>query len=89
MFSSMITQAPISDLLSQSFQNTTNFIRAADWEMDSDNRWTVLFGGGVGKIFRIGDQPLNGQVSRQRRETGFRTRLATQTPAAVSLSEIV
>ena len=32
-------------------------------EMDSDNRWTVPFGGGVGKIFRISDQPLNGQVS--------------------------
>ena len=31
--------------------------------MDSDNRWTVSFGGGVGKIFRIGAQPLNGQVS--------------------------
>ena len=36
---------------------------AANWETDSDNRWTVPFGGGVGKIFNIGKQPVNGQVS--------------------------
>jgi len=35
----------------------------ANWEADSDNRWTVPFGGGVGKIFSIGKQPVNGQVS--------------------------
>ena len=38
-------------------------IITANWEADSDNRWTVPFGGGVGKIFRIGNQPLNGQIS--------------------------
>jgi len=35
----------------------------ADWEADSDNTWTIPLGGGVGKIFRIGKLPLNGQVS--------------------------
>ena len=38
-------------------------IITANWEADSDDRWTVPFGGGVGKIFKIGKQPLNGQVS--------------------------
>ena len=38
-------------------------IITANWEADSDNTWTVPFGGGVGKIFRIGKQPMNGQVS--------------------------
>lgn len=38
-------------------------IISANWEADSDNRWTVPFGGGVGKIFKIGKQPLNGQIS--------------------------
>ena len=38
-------------------------IISANWEADSDNTWTVPFGGGIGKIFRIGKQPLNGQVS--------------------------
>ena len=38
-------------------------IITADWEASNDNTWTVPFGGGVGKIFRIGKMPLNGQVS--------------------------
>ena len=38
-------------------------IITANWEADSDNTWTVPFGGGIGKIFRIGKQPLNAQVS--------------------------
>jgi len=31
----------------------------ANWEANSDNRWTVPFGGGAGKIFKIGNQPMN------------------------------
>jgi hypothetical protein len=38
-------------------------IITANWEADSNERWTVPFGGGVGKIFRIGKQPVNAQVS--------------------------
>jgi hypothetical protein len=38
-------------------------IITANWEADSDNTWTVPFGGGIGKIFRIGKQPLNAQIS--------------------------
>jgi hypothetical protein len=38
-------------------------IITANWEENSDNTWTVPFGGGVGKIFRIGKQPLNAQIS--------------------------
>ena len=34
-----------------------------NWEAESDNRWTVPFGGGIGKIFKIGKQPVNAQVS--------------------------
>ena len=34
-------------------------IITANWEADSDNRWTVPFGGGIGKVFRIGRQPMN------------------------------
>jgi hypothetical protein len=37
-------------------------IITANWEADSDNTWTVPLGGGVGKIFRIGGQPMNAQV---------------------------
>jgi len=38
-------------------------IITANWEADSDHRWTVPLGGGVGKIFRIGKQPVNAQLS--------------------------
>jgi hypothetical protein len=38
---------------------TTSPIITANWEADSDDTWTVPFGGGVGKVFRIGNQPMN------------------------------
>lgn len=38
-------------------------IITANWEADSEDRWTIPFGGGVGKIFKIGKQPVNGQIS--------------------------
>lgn len=31
----------------------------ANWEADSSNTWTVPFGGGVGRVFNIGKQPVN------------------------------
>jgi len=34
-------------------------IITADWEADSDNRWLVPVGGGIGKIMRFGNQPVN------------------------------
>jgi hypothetical protein len=37
-------------------------IITANWEAESGNQWTVPFGGGVGKIFKIGKQPVNTQV---------------------------
>ncbi|MGB5708596.1 MAG: hypothetical protein WBM41_17425 [Arenicellales bacterium] len=38
-------------------------VNTANWEADSGNKWTVPIGGGVGKIFKIGKQPVNAQVS--------------------------
>jgi len=38
-------------------------INTANWEADSGNQWTIPIGGGVGKIFRIGKLPINGQIS--------------------------
>ncbi len=37
-------------------------IITANWEADSDDTWTVPVGGGFGKIFRIGNQPMNAQL---------------------------
>jgi len=49
--------------LSKGLYLTSAPIITANWEADSDNRWTIPFGGGIGKIFHIGKQPLNGQIS--------------------------
>jgi len=37
-------------------------INTANWEADSGNQWTIPIGGGVGKIFNIGKQPVNGTI---------------------------
>lgn len=42
---------------------TTAPIITANWEADSDHRWTIPLGGGVGKLFQIGKQPVNAQLS--------------------------
>jgi hypothetical protein len=38
-------------------------IITANWEADSDDRWTVPIGGGIGKIHRIGRLPVNLQLA--------------------------
>jgi hypothetical protein len=42
---------------------TTSPIITANWEADSDNRWTIPVGGGIGRLFKIGHQPVNAQIS--------------------------
>lgn len=38
---------------------TTSPIIAANWEANGDNTWTVPFGSGFGRVFRVGKLPLN------------------------------
>jgi hypothetical protein len=40
----------------------TDLVTTANWEADSGNRWTVPLGGGIGKIFKIGNQPINANL---------------------------
>ena len=63
--------APINQMLVQPFINynfkegwyeTTSPDITANWKATNNNRWTVPLGGGFGKIFKIGDQAVNGQV---------------------------
>jgi len=42
---------------------TTAPIVTADWKADSDERWTVPVGGGIGHIFHVGRLPVNTQAS--------------------------
>jgi hypothetical protein len=40
---------------------TSSPVITANWE-NSGDEWTIPFGGGIGKIFRIGKQPMNAQT---------------------------
>jgi hypothetical protein len=61
----------VSQLLLQPFVNynladgwylVSSPVITADWYENASNRWTVPVGGGTGKIFKIGGQPLNAQL---------------------------
>ena len=37
----------------------SDLIITANWQFESSNRWTVPLGGGIGKLFKIGNQAMN------------------------------
>jgi hypothetical protein len=50
--------------LAKGWYLTSSPIITANWAaIDDDDTWTVPVGGGIGKIFRIGRQPVNAQVA--------------------------
>ncbi len=42
---------------------TTAPLITANWNASSSDTWTIPLGGGMGKIFKIGKRPVNGQIS--------------------------
>jgi hypothetical protein len=58
----MLVQYFVNYNLPDGWYLTSAPIITADWRADSDDRWVVPIGGGFGKIFRIGDQPMNAQL---------------------------
>jgi hypothetical protein len=42
---------------------TTSPLITANWEANDDNRWTLPIGGGIGRIFKIGRQPINANLT--------------------------
>ena len=41
---------------------TTSPIITADWMANSGEQWTVPIGGGFGRLFRMGTQPVNASL---------------------------
>ncbi len=41
---------------------TTSPAITANWLADSGNKWTLPIGGGIGRLFKVGDLPINAQV---------------------------
>ena len=40
----------------------TDMIVTANWNADSGNQWTIPIGGGAGKLFKIGNLPINSRL---------------------------
>ena len=59
----MTLQPFVNYNLPKSWYLTFAPIVTANWEADSGNQWTVPVGGGVGKLFSIGRQPVNSQLA--------------------------
>lgn len=49
--------------LKQGWYLTSAPVLTANWKAADGEKWTVPFGAGVGRIFRVGKQPMNGQVA--------------------------
>lgn len=55
----MLLQPFVNYNLSQGWYLTTDPAVTANWEGESGRRWTVPIGGGLGRLFAIGSQPIN------------------------------
>ncbi len=49
--------------LAKGWYLTASPLITANWEADDNNRWTVPIGGGIGRIFKIGNQPINANIA--------------------------
>jgi len=60
---SFLAQPFINYNLPKAWYLTCSPIITADWKAEGSQQWTVPVGLGVGKIFKIGRLPFNGQIS--------------------------
>ena len=58
----MLLQPFLNYNLPKGWYLTSAPIITANWEADDDNRWTIPIGGGIGRIFKIGSQPINASL---------------------------
>jgi hypothetical protein len=58
----MTVQYFVNYNLAHAWYLTSSPILTFNWEAPSSEEWLVPFGGGVGKIFKLGKLPLNGSV---------------------------
>jgi opacity protein-like surface antigen len=65
-------RAAVNTFLAQPFVNynmtdgwylTTSPIITANWLAAPSERWTIPIGGGIGRVFKIADQPVNAQIA--------------------------
>ena len=59
---SMLFQYFVNYNLSNGWYLTSTPVITANWEADSDQRWTIPFGLGVGRLVKFGDQPVDFKI---------------------------
>jgi len=60
--SQMIVQPSIYYNLPQGWYLLSDMQMVANWQSNSEQRWTVPIGAGVGKLFKIGDNAINSRL---------------------------
>ena len=40
----------------------SDMVLTANWNANADNRWTVPVGGGIGRVFKVGNQAINSRL---------------------------
>jgi len=40
----------------------SDMVWTSNWHADSGNQWTIPIGGGIGRVFKIADQPINSRL---------------------------
>ena len=58
----LIFQPFVNYNLQSGWYLTSSPIWTSNWNADSSERWTIGLGGGFGKLFKIGNQPINAKV---------------------------
>ena len=58
-FNQLLLEPFINYNLDNGWYLISDMIITANWEADSSNTWTIPLGGGVGKMFAIGNQKMN------------------------------
>ena len=85
----MLIQPFVNYNLPDAWYVVTAPIITADWEAESDDRWTVPLGAGVGKIVRLGKLPVNAQASAYTTWcAGQRGRVAAPDPDPAAVPEM-
>lgn len=61
-----VSQLLIEPFINYNLENgwflITDMVMTVNWEATSGNEWTVPIGGGAGRVFKIGNQPINSRL---------------------------
>lgn len=60
--SQMLLEPFVNYNLSNGWFLISDMVITANWEASSGNEWTVPLGGGFGRVFKIGNQPINSRL---------------------------